>query len=349
MKQLLAPIEWLLKKVAKTRVSLYERGIFRASSAEVLVISVGNITVGGTGKTPLVEQIARFLKESNHRPAILSRGYRGKYSERIHVVSDTRKLHSNWELAGDEPYLLAKRLPGIPVIVSKNRFLAGEFAHKMLGADALILDDGYQHLRLKRDLNILIVDCTNPFGGGHMPPLGRLREPLDAIRRADMVMLNRHDHPHDEIIIRKTIKKYHPEVRIFHCTNRPVKFRLFGRPEQFDISEFQGVKAALFCGIGNPGPFRSDIDRLGVEIVLCFNYRDHHRYSEKEIRWMTKEALKKGAEFLVTTEKDAVRLPPVEGNDLSIIVLEAEAIVQEEGRFRSCLLEPAGRMLNTHL
>jgi len=300
---LLPPLSAVYGAIIRSRLHLYRNGTFRTSTLPAPVISVGNITVGGTGKTPLVEWVARVLAEDDKKVCILTRGYGRKNANEHVLVSDRSKVFSNATEAGDEALLLAERLIGKAAVMSDaNRFAAGEGAIKHLGTNCFVLDDGFQHLRLARDLDIVTIDATNPWGSGHLLPYGRLREPLSSLSRADCIVVTRADQTDNSEI---TLTK------LAELTNAPV---FLSRMRSVGLESFQrqvpesAERCFAFCGIGNPQSFFSQLGKQKIEIVNKKTFADHHNYTQKEIESLVETAQRQGANCLVTTEKDAVKL-----------------------------------------
>lgn len=323
----------------QVRLFLYKNRILKSRSLGCLVVVVGNLTVGGTGKTPVVEKFARNLAERGRKVAILSRGYKSKAEpfykgffrwithaevQPPKVVSDGKNVLLDSELAGDEPFMLAKNLPGIVVLVDKDRVKAGRYAIEKFGVDTLILDDGFQYLRLKGRLNLLLVDKTNPFGNGHLLPRGNLREPIKHLKRASYVFLTKSDGVCD-VELEKTIHKYHPSVEIIECAHRPQYLRSLSDSQDFiSVSELEGKKVAAFSGIAVPESFERFILNLGSELVVQERFVDHHRFTQGELDTFFCKAQEAGAEFIVTTEKDAVRLPSALKTAIPVYYLRLE-------------------------
>lgn len=313
---------WVFSGIVQARVWLYRQRILRDQPLGCLVVVVGNLTVGGTGKTPVVEKFARSLQERGRKVAILSRGYRSKPEPKYRrfwrwltqqpapppkVVSDGGSvLLDSWE-AGDEPFMLARNLPGICVLVDKNRVKAGEYAIKQFGCDTLILDDGFQYLPLRGQLNLLLVDKSNPFGNQAMLPRGILREPVKHIRRASYVFLTKSDgEPDDEL--EALIRRHKPDTDIIECSHQPQYLReVFGTGQQ-ELDFASGKRVATFSGIAVPESFEEFVRKLGASIVHNQRFLDHHRFTPYELERFFRQAREAGAELILTTEKDAVRL-----------------------------------------
>jgi len=271
--------------------------------AALPVISVGNLTVGGTGKTPVTAWIARRLLREGLRPGVVSRGYRGRAGRGPLLVSEGRGPLCEADRCGDEPHLLARTLADTVVVVGSDR-AAGAEAARRAGAQVVILDDGYQHRRLARDLDILLLDAGNPFGNHRLLPAGILREPLRSLSRADLFLVTRSRPGETFPALERVLRRYNPTAPLLPAGHRRVGFtdrrgEAVARPE----------RAAAFCGIAQPAAFRNDLVDEGLELVDFRVYPDHHRYSEGEIRELRELAAQHGA-ALVTTEKDLSRLGP---------------------------------------
>lgn len=290
--------------VVRMRNRYYDRP--RACARAALpVISVGNLTVGGTGKTPVVAWIARLLLDWGLRPAVVSRGYRGRAGSGPLLVSEGRGPLCAPARCGDEPYLLARTLPGVLVVVGSDR-VAGAEAARRAGAQAVILDDGYQHRRLARDLDLLLVDAGNPFGTGRLLPAGILREPLAELRRADLVLVTRSRVGERFPAIERTLRRFNRSAPLLPSGHRRVGF-VGTRGE----TAARPSRAVAFCGIGQPAPFRADLLDEGIELVDFRVHPDHHPYSEAEFSEL-RELAERHRAALVTTEKDLVRLAAAE-------------------------------------
>jgi tetraacyldisaccharide 4'-kinase len=300
----------LLVRLMKPFSSLYSLAlIFRAKgySAGVLpsyrlprpVVSVGNLTVGGTGKTPLVAYIARWLMERGKRAAVLSRGYGGSMEGKVRIVSDGGSIHLSPAEAGDEPYLLASSLPGLAVIVGSDRYRAGLLAMRELEPDIFILDDGYQHLRLERDLNLLLLDCERPYGNGRTIPAGALREPLSALERADLLIFTRCGGN----VPRNPTNK--PFCAVSHILGGAISVQ-DGAEVRFE--ELKRQRALAFAGIADPSHFFESLRIEGLTLSAVLPFSDHCSYGEREIESLCRLKESSNSDFLITTEKDAVKL-----------------------------------------
>ncbi len=318
----LRALSFIFEAIARTRYWLYNKRILRDAPLGCLVVVVGNLTVGGTGKTPIVEKFARTLSERGRKVAILSRGYKSKSegsfkkflrwithgeAPKPRVVSDGKNVLLDSEIAGDEPYMLARNLPNVVVVVDKNRVRAGHYAITEFGVDTLILDDGFQYLPLKGQVQLLLVDKTNPFGNFCLLPRGILREPVSHLSRASFIFLTKSDGKKD-IKLEQVIRKYNPSVEIIECAHRPTCLANFSTNQRTELDILKGAKVACFSAIAVPEGFENFLTQLGGEIVYKKRFLDHHRFDDIELETFFDNAVKAGADFAVCTEKDAVRI-----------------------------------------
>ncbi len=275
------------------------------------VISVGNLTVGGTGKTPLAMWLARWCLEQGWPVAILSRGYGGECSHEPRVVVATHTASQAWSTVGDEPYLLAQELPGVSVVVGRDRVQSGIYAHRQLGAQVLILDDGFQHYRLARDFDMVLIDATNPFGHGALLPRGILREPLRALQRADAVVLSRVELAGDALpVIRQRIRQVYANGPIYHLATTVEALDTEDAGGVRDATHLHRRRVVAFVGIGNPSAFAATLAQLGCEVAALLVFRDHHPYTAADWQAIVAAADRYDAAGIVTTTKDRVRLDP---------------------------------------
>jgi len=337
---------WLPAKAyelgVRLRVAAYETEYFKQKRVGATVISIGNITLGGVGKTPMVEFIARYLKSEDHRVAILTRGY-GRTSSGLRVLNnpgvDRSSTRESYRDFGDEPLMLARALPEVPIIVNTDRYEAARWAERELSSDVLILDDGYQHLGLARDLNILLIDATDPFGGFEMAPFGRLREPLYGIKRADAVIVTRADRPFDQAQTNSIIKHFCAgQVPVIYVYSSISGMRHLATGESYESREFAGWNLALLCAIGNPHAFADDILQAGMNIVSENFFRDHHAFTQQDFDRILEAARNSGADAIVTTEKDAVRLEGLKLGEFPIYAAQLKIESEDEVRLKSLLL-----------
>lgn len=346
---LLAPLAaagWLYAVGASLRRAAYRRGILRSHRAGVPVISVGNVTAGGTGKTPCVQAVCRLLQEAGLRPAILSRGYGGRLPGPWAVVSDGESVLLSSEAAGDEPELLARSLPGVPVLVGADRRTTAREARSRFDAEVLVLDDGFQHRRLARDLDLVAVDATNPWGNGRCLPGGLLREPLSALGEADAVLLTRAGRapPHRLDAIERALRRKGLRAPVVRATHAPAGVVDLGSGDRLPVEELAGLKVLAFAGIANPAAFFSDLQGLGARVVEGVPYPDHHRFSRADVEKLLEWARLTNAEAVVTTEKDAVRLAAYLPLPVRLLALRIEfRLLSGEPVFRRLVLEAVGR------
>jgi tetraacyldisaccharide 4'-kinase len=340
---LLRALSWGFSAVVQVRLWLYRKRILRDHPLGCLVVVVGNLTVGGTGKTPIVEKFARALRDRGRKVAILSRGYKSKAppfwkkawygithtdEPPPRVVSDGRTVLLDSEQAGDEPYMLASNLPGVVVLVDKNRVKAGAYAIKKFGCDTLVLDDGFQYLALKGRLNLLLIDKSNPFGNGHLLPRGILREPVKHLRRANYIFLTKSDGSRDSGL-EATISRYKPEADIIECVHKPMylqrmDFRDGASEGREPLSWLKGRRVFAFSGIATPESFERFLRDLGALLMGRERFLDHYRYAPEDLAELYDAAERERAECLVTTEKDAVRIPHPGGSPLPVYYLRLE-------------------------
>ncbi len=304
---LLWPFSLLYRLGLFFRKKLYGWGIFTSVRLNTKVISVGNITVGGTGKTPCVEKLARLLKEKGYRVAIISRGF-GRKGRGTVVVSNSKKVNVTAKESGDEPALLAKNLNEIPVIVEKNRAKAGYLAMHTWKTDILLLDDSFQNRQIKKDLDLVTIDSTNLWGNGRLLPAGPLREPLYSLKRADGIILTRTNESSINNKGEKRIRKF-TDAPIFWANHEPRNFISLQDDRTCKLNILKDKKVLGFSGIGNPDSFKKTLHSIGVKLLDHIVFRDHYWYKPKDLKSILKTAETKKAEALVTTEKDHVRLP----------------------------------------
>ena len=333
----------LYELAVRLRVAAYETDYLKQKKLGATVISVGNLTLGGAGKTPMVQYIARYLKSEDHRVAILTRGY-ARESSGMRVLNDPTKrgeveASRSYLEFGDEPLMLARSLPDVPIIVNNDRHVAGRKAEQSFGCDVLLLDDGYQHLSLARDLNILLIDATDAFGGFEMPPFGRLREPLYGLKRADAVIVTRADRAFDEAQTRAIIRHYCGDsVPVMYFYSGITSLRHLATSEVYEVKSFAGWNVSVVCGIGNPQAFSDDILQVGINIVSEKFFRDHHAFTQADLDEITRAAKETGADAILTTEKDAVRLEGLTHGDIPTYAAQLELQSDDEVRLKSLLL-----------
>ena len=335
----LAPLSLLYGVAMQTRRALYKAGILRVHRIDAPVISVGNLTTGGTGKTPLVEWIAREIANEGKRVCILTRGYGRKDSVGRVLVSDGHSILVDARAAGDEPLLLAENLLGrATVICDADRVAAARWAQEHLRTEVFILDDGFQHLRLARDLNILVLDATNPWGGGRLLPRGRLREAPAELARADCIVITRADPAIPTQDIESRVRQLAGDLPVIRSWAKIKQ----GGPLKKDERQIAiwdralGENLGAFCGIGNPKSFFNDLHRAGYSLCYSRAFPDHHWYQQSDIDQMVDEARKRNAAALITTAKDGVKLRSLRF-DLPCFIVEIDLQFDDEKRLREIL------------
>jgi tetraacyldisaccharide 4'-kinase len=274
------------------------------------VISVGNLTTGGTGKTPVVRFLAELLLEAGYQPSILSRGYRGRAESTGFLISDGSQVHCGPEVAGDEPFLLAEQIPDALIAVGKNRWQSGHNIENRFENVVHLLDDGFQHFQLYRDLDLLLIDGTKSLDRMSLLPSGTLREPLDSIRRADAVLLTRSHLVGNEEIpkLEKEVARLNPTIPVFpfhHEASAPIEV---ASGEEIASNNLEGQPVAALAAIGNPGQFLDDLQRLNFQVKEKLIFRDHHRFSQDDLDHILSVCGRANLKVVITTEKDAVRL-----------------------------------------
>ena len=347
---------WLSKlftAIVKLRWFLYDKRIIRDYTLGIQVITVGNLTVGGTGKTPVVEKFARELQDAGRKVAILSRGYRSKpppLHKRIvnkllfrtesvppRIVSDGKSLLLDSETAGDEPYMLASNLKDVVVLVDKDRVKAGRFAIERFGCDTLLLDDGYQYWKLAgRRRDIVLIDRQQPFGNEYMLPRGTLREPEEHLSRADTIFITKSDGNTAEL--RASIARLNPDAGIIECVHHPMYLEDLFTGRQIDLDHLKGRRVASLSGIAQPESFEQSLVKQGADLVYSKRFADHHRFSQQEVLNAINRSKKRQAEVVITTQKDAVRFPKIDRRDLPIYFMRVEIrILRGADDFRDCV------------
>lgn len=340
---LLAPLEVagaICGGLHAVRLWSYQIGLRKVRRLPCPVISVGNLTWGGTGKTPAVIMIAQVLKERGIPVAVVSRGYKGATGARVNVVSDGTSVLLDARSAGDEPLLLAERLTGVPVLTCRNRYLAGRYAWSKFQVAGVILDDGFQHLQLARDVNILLLDATNPWGNRKLIPRGMLREPISQAVRADAILLTKCNDPGAQHIASAGAypSRHIPAFRSTYAPRTLVNLYTNART---DPQTLQGKRVYGFCGIAEPRSFEAIIRSLGASPVGFRSYRDHHTYTAADIELLEGEATVKGADLILTTGKDGGKVRPLLPAKLPFLQLDIDLkLLDREEEFLNLLLSP---------
>lgn len=339
-------LRWILhglaaiyRVIVQIRLALYHHRYFRPRSLGCVVISVGNLTVGGTGKTPVVEMLARALQAGGRRVAILSRGYKsvprplllrvwdGIFKKEAvfapRLVSDGNSLLLDSRTAGDEPFMLANNLRGVVVLVDPDRVTSGQYAIESFGADTLLLDDGFQYVRMRHGIEIVLLDSQALFGNNYLLPRGTLREPPENLRRATHIFLTKCvDRDNGELIAR--IRKYNRTADIIECAHRPRHLRNLVTGEIKPLDFLRDLEIGSICGIAIPESFESALNDLGAKVAISKFYTDHHRYSVREIENFIRRCGRRALAAIVTTEKDAVRIPRILDPEVPIYYLRVE-------------------------
>jgi tetraacyldisaccharide 4'-kinase len=327
--------------------------IFRDKTLGVQVIAVGNLTWGGTGKTPVVEKFARELQNAGRKVAILSRGYRSKPAP-LHmkilnkillredqtpprVVSDGKSLLLDSEMAGDEPYMLASNLKDVIVLVDKDRVKSGRYAIEKFGCDTLLLDDAFQYWKLRgRRHDVVLIDRQQPFGNEHLIPRGNLREPPSHLARAHTIFITKSDG--QTAGLRARISKLNPAAAVIECVHHPLYLEDVFTGERKELDFLAGKKVASLSGIAQPESFDQSLVKLAGELVYSKRFADHHRFTQQEVLNAINRGKKRQAEIIVTTQKDAVRFPKIDRRDLPIYFMRVEIqIISGANDFQDCV------------
>ncbi|CAK8719979.1 MAG: lipid-A-disaccharide kinase [Candidatus Electronema aureum] len=306
------PLSPLYSLIMRLREQFYLNGVLASTALDVPVISIGNLTLGGTGKTPLVQHLARLLQRNGFRPAIISRGYGGATKERVNIVSDGNKVLLAASYVGDEPRMLAETLPGVPVLTGVVRKLPAAKAIEM-GADVLLLDDGFQHLAIHRDLDLVLFSADELAGNSRVFPGGDLREPVRALYRAHAFVLTGTDESNiaRAVGFKTLLQKKFPDRPIFFSGSRAVglvRQETDGSRTQVQQNELAGRRCLAFCGIARPDGFRKTLTQLAIEPTSFKALPDHHAYKEQTVRQLVQTAEQTHADCLLCTEKDLVKL-----------------------------------------
>ena len=327
IKSILLPLSWLYGLMVRILIFFSKFSPYRLRCR---VVSIGNITLGGTGKTSLVEYIARYLKDHGHKAAVLSRGYKRK------VTTSPGHHVTDYENMGDEPYMLSQHLGDIPVLVDTKRIRSAKKAIKEYGADTVVLDDALQQWRIKKDLEIVAIDATNPFGNRYLIPRGILRQPVSSLNKTDIFILTKTNLNPYTARLSDFLKQISPQAEIVEAQHTPKGFYDLLDPGKFIGTEaLKNKTAALISGIGDPASFEHLVKSLGIHIGLSFRFPDHHNYTQEELDEIISCCKTKNINTIITTEKDAVRLDGLKfmvgGLELLVLRIELKITKNEEG------------------
>ncbi len=321
LRGILYALSFVYERLVQLRLYFYRKRIFRERALGCLVISIGNLTVGGTGKTPIVEKFARALQAGGRRVAILSRGYKSVPrrrgwlsrlrigdSDSPRIVSDGKSLLLDSLTAGDEPYMLAHNLKDVIVLVDKDRVKSGRLAIDKWNVDTLLLDDGFQYLHLKHRLDMVLVDRQAPFGNEFMLPRGTLRETPRNLRRASYIFITKNTGESNDTLV-KRIRRYNRTAEIIECAHKPLYLQNVYTSERLPLDALRDTFIGSLCAIAAPESFEGALQKLGAHVDLSKRYIDHHYYTEAELTSFINRCIRRDLVMIVTTEKDAVRMP----------------------------------------
>ncbi len=336
LKVLTFPLSCLYGACIHLRWGLYSSNLIRSERLTRPVVSIGNLSMGGTGKTPTVIAIGGLLAEAGLAVSVLSRGYRGNHWGGPFLVSDGSRILATAENAGDEPLVIAKNLPGAMVTVGKNRYAAGRMVETQHSVDVHLLDDGFQHLKLHRSFNLLLIDVTNPWAGG-LPPMGRRREPLKALRRSDAVLLTRCQKGREYGEILRIVGKYHPQVQVFHSQQRLAELVQYPDGEALPSAQMAGKRVLALSGIGNPAQFQETLVRQGALVSGRMDFPDHHRYVPGDYQKILNYCRDLSIDAIVTTEKDSERLDHSQLISFPLLVAKLKFAIEEQDEFMELL------------
>ena len=333
-------VSGIFRVIVQIRLRRYRKGWRPQAYLGTQVVAIGNITVGGTGKTPVVELLARSLRDRGRSVAILSRGYKSKKLDRPQkwqdklgnaipgermpkVVSTGSALLLDSKFAGDEPFMLAKNLDGVAVVVDKNRVKGGLFAVGQLGADTLVLDDGMQYLDLAHSIDIVLIDSGSPFGTEALLPRGTLREPPKNLRRASYILITKCDGSSNEALVSR-IRKYNRTAEIMECAHGPIYLEDVFTRERQPLDFLKDKWVGAISAIATPEAFEGALEKLGARVEIKRRFSDHYRFSRREVEHFMQRCVERDMELIVTTEKDAVRFPRPQSIDVPVVFLRIE-------------------------
>ncbi len=339
----LYPLSKIYGCAVRVRTGLYANNVLKKRTLPCTVISIGNITAGGTGKTPMAVKTADFIRDLGYKAALLSRGYKGDAEKCGGIVSDRNGILMGPETAGDEPVMMAEKLDDVPVLVGADRYASGMLAMDRFKPDVIILDDGFQHIRLHRDINLLLLDCKKPFGNGHMLPRGCLREPISALSRADAVVLTRSETVSD--IQREErvnqIREMLPGKSIFTTIHSP----FISTPSSGDLEDLNGRSVYGFSGLADNDGFKETLKQLGCSLTGFRGFPDHYKYTKGDLKEIISFAEEAGADCIVTTEKDHVKAGKLISWPMGIVVVGIDiSFGDEEISFKAFLEDRLNRI-----
>src|SRR5213596_1375623 len=330
LRGILYALSFVYERLVQLRLYFYRKRIFRERALGCLVISIGNLTVGGTGKTPIVEKFARALQAGGRKVAILSRGYksmprkrswldrlRRRMVEPPRIVSDGKSLLLDSLTAGDEPYMLAHNLKDVIVLVDKDRVKSGRFAIDKWNIDTLLLDDGLQYLHLKHRLDMVLVDRQAPFGNEFLLPRGTLRESPRNLRRASYIFITKNTGEPNNALIQR-IRHFNRTAEIIECAHKPLYLQNVYTGERLPLEHLRDAFIGSLCGIAAPESFEGGLKKLGAHVDLAKRYIDHHYYTEPELIGFINRCIRRDLAMIVTTEKDSVRMPRLSEAELKV-------------------------------
>ncbi|MBU4054585.1 MAG: tetraacyldisaccharide 4'-kinase [Proteobacteria bacterium] len=335
---------------------LYETNLLAIRKLPCKVISIGNLCVGGTGKTPMTIYISELLRKQGFKVCVITRGYRGKAERKGGIAGDGQAIFMSPDIAGDEPFMMARTLTNIPVLVGRNRFQSGMTAIHQFGAEVIVLDDAFQHRKLFRDVDIVLLDGKAPLGIGKPLPMGRLREPVEALSRSHAVVFTRSE-PNDSgkgddpsIPIRNILKKQ----PIFHSMHLPHIHAMIqagemkaGLPEvqtALALESLEGKSVIAFSGLAENHHFKNTLLEHGLDVVGFYDFKDHHVYSKEDLQTLIGTASRSRVEYLVTTEKDFVKLPDDMAWPVALVVVGVKiSMGSEEKDFELFLMSQLSR------
>jgi tetraacyldisaccharide 4'-kinase len=339
---LLSPAAKVYEAGVRLRNWLYSEGLFRVHQLKQPVISVGNLTMGGTGKTPTIIVLGQLLQRAGYLVSILLRGYKGLNQGRPLLVSNGRTILTNSRMAGDEALVIAKNLPAALVAVAKNRAQAGAWIESRFPVDVHLLDDGFQHRKVHRNLDLVLVDVTNPFDSGRLPPLGKLREPLEGLSRSDAVILSRTQIGQTYPFIVDTVRSHNPRIPYFLARQKFASATIFHQGQAVTVRNLHNTRALAFAGIANTRQFFDSLEEWGVELVDTLSFPDHHRYRSGDLDRIKEKCLELGIETVVTTEKDLENFEACRLHPLKVVVVKVGFEFDDPEGLRRILLDKVG-------